>query len=89
MNPVTLRPAVTKGPVTGSSMRVVYNSEKAAVVSSKETKHLTLTGPPRIFAGGKTVLATTEGDLTIVKQGGCTCGKPWLTKPSAADLLAE
>ena len=83
-----VKPATTRGPVTGSNLRVVYDETKAVVVSSQNTTYLQLTGPVQELGGGKLILPTSEGDLTVVRQGGCSCGKPWLSRPSSTDLLA-
>lgn len=85
----TVRPATTRGPVTGSNLRVVYDDETVVVVSQQNRTYLTRSGELTKYPGGKLSIPTTDGDLTVVKQGGCSCGKPWLSQPSATDLLAS
>ena len=85
----TVRPATTRGPVTGSNLRVVYDEAKVVVVSASNTTYLERVGEAVELRGGKVTIPTTSGDLVVVRQAGCTCGKPWLTKPSGVSLLAE
>ena len=86
----TVRPAAVSGPLTAKNARVIYDDTQVVVVTQKETKHYTRTDAPAAVAlSGRTTLGTTEGTLTVIQQGGCTCGKPWLTKPPAAELLTS
>jgi hypothetical protein len=85
----TVRPATTRGPVTGSNLRVVYDESKVVVVSASQTTYLERVGDVVEARGGKVTIPTTSGDLTVVRQAGCTCGKPWLTKPSGVSLLTS
>jgi len=86
----TVRPAVVAGPLQAKNARVIYNDTDIIVVTqSATTRFARTTDPVVVNKNGKTMLGTTEGTLTVVQQGGCSCGKPWLTKPPAAQLLAS
>ena len=85
----SLRNVTTRGPVSGSNLRVVYDDATVVVVSPKNTTYLQRAGEVAELRGGKTIIPTADGELTVVKQGGCSCGKPWLSRPSADELLAN
>ncbi len=85
----TIRPATTRGPISGSNVRVIIAEDRVAVVSSKSTTFLNRDGDVERLPGGKLEIPTTEGTLTCVKQGGCSCGKPWLTRPGPAEIMAQ
>lgn len=89
MTPVTIRPATTRGPVTGANLRVAYDGEVVVVVSDRATTYLAQTGPPVLTTPVKQTIPTDQGDLTVVKQTGCSCGKPWLNRPGTVALLAS
>jgi hypothetical protein len=84
-----LKNVTCRGPVSGSNLRVVYDDEHVVVVSSQNTTYLTRDGEAIQSRGGRWTIPTTDGELVVVKQGGCACGKPWLSKPSSMDLLAS
>lgn len=85
----SVRPATTRGPITGSNLRVVWDDSVVAVVGPKGTTYLERTDAPEATSpSGKYTLATAQGDLVVVKQGGCNCGKPWLSSPSNETVLA-
>lgn len=87
--PQTVRPAAVAGPMTTKNARVIWDDNRVAVVDSRSTRYFSRTADPIASTlSGKTTIPTTEGNLVAVKQGGCACGKPWLSKPSAMDILA-
>lgn len=83
------RNVTARGPVAGSNLRVVWDDEHVVVVSQQNTTYLKLDGAVEKGMGGRLSVPTTDGLLTLVKQGGCACGKPWLSRPSDQDLLAS
>lgn len=85
-----IKPATVGGPVSGSNVRVVYDDEVVVVVTDRTQTTLLRTDDDEVKSPSpnKTYIETTEGTLTVVKQGGCSCGKPWLSRPASTELLA-
>lgn len=90
-----LKPVVVRGPggLSSGTARVVVDESRVVVVTQKDVRRFTHDGTGLVSQNSPTKFrvaltgAETGEELTVVKAGGCTCGKPWLKQGSAADLL--
>lgn len=87
---------VVRGVVASGMARVVVDSSRVVVVTKDATKVFVHDGAGLVQEGAapnKFMVSIPddgtgeEGFLRVVKAGGCTCGKPWLKKGSAEELL--
>lgn len=87
-----LRPVVVRGLANSGTARVVVDSERVVVVTKDSTVGWVHDGEGMVQVGVSnnkwTVTVPEVGVLTVVKAGGCTCGKPWLKKGTGEQLLA-
>lgn len=67
---------------------MVSDGTLIVVVTGHGKTTLAAEGPFVSIQAYRWTVETDHGTLTIVKGGGCTCGKPWMTKPSDTELLA-
>jgi hypothetical protein len=87
-----LRPVVVRGLVTAGVARVVVDEARLVVVTVKDARGWLHDGQGLVPVEGSlnrfTVTVPGESEvLTVVRAGGCTCGKPWLKSESGVALL--
>lgn len=73
---------------------MVSDGRVVVVVTSNERRFFRLVSQEDGLSANKRVLtledeAGGQGVLSVVLSGGCSCGKPWLKKPSDAELLLK